>query len=229
MIMLDNFQADSSPGHAHLCGDLKDRYGEYRSADSSSLGLAVQWEFAQTVFRVEDGVFLRLRKPLGLTAIGNVVEVDGWDLKVPITKLGSLDDAVVRQFLVFKGKAEQDALTDDQREAWIKIVDSLDYGRFCAESSPQSYVEGTIRTVSAKSIYVEWQDGTKEWLPRKVAGTLAVFESGDVFGAFAKRNYKGITTRLENVSSLGRADTCYSEIPADWPPVLKVAEDGDSN
>lgn len=227
MIMLDNMQANSSPGHAHLCGDLKDGCAEYRSADSSSLGLAVQWEFTQTVFRVEEGVFLRLRNPLGLTAMGSVVEVDGWGLKVPITDLGSLDDAVVRQFLVFKGKAEKDTLTDEQREAWIKIVDSLDYGRFCAESSPQSYVEGTIRTVNAKLIYVEWQDGAKEWLPRKVAGTLAVFEAGDVFGAFAKRNYKGATIRLENISYLGRENSVYSEIPADWPPVLKVAEDGD--
>jgi hypothetical protein len=225
MTIVGDMPVAATLDQAHLAADLRPPYAHYQSAGSSSFDAAVRCEFEQLVFRIEDGVFLRLLKPLELSLAGHDVEVRGWGLRVPAIELDRLDAAVVRYFLLLQGKAEHQALSGDEHTAWMYIVDTIDYQRLCADRARPAYAEGTIRTARGDgAVYIEWQDGEREWLPARTAGALTWLRPGDAFGAFVRHDVSGRATRIEGVTSLGESETLYQRVPADWPPVLRVAE-----
>ena len=228
MITFDQMPATIPDEHVDLCSDQRVQYAECRAAENSSSETEIPMELNQKVFRIEDGVFLRLKAPLKLTTSGRNIEVKGWSLKVPAMNIDQLDLELVRHFLRLQSKAERDALQEKEHSAWVNIIDSIDYQRLCAERSPQAYCEGTIQTIQENgSIYVEWQDGETEWLSGKVASSISFLKQGDVFGAHIRRDYKDSTTRIEGVTIIGEADTPYTVLPEEWPPVLQVAEENE--
>ncbi|MBN2450841.1 MAG: hypothetical protein JXR77_10660 [Lentisphaeria bacterium] len=227
MISIGDMPVARGPSGAHLAGDLRPAYGHYESADSSSFVAGERCEFGQMLFCIEDGISLRLRKPLELLRHGREVEIRGWGLRVPVLGLDRLDAAVVRHFLLLQGKAERQALSEDEHSAWMCIVDAIDYQRLCVDRARPAYAEGTIRTVREDgAVYVEWQDGEREWVPARTAGALTWLRPGDAFGAFVRQDVSGRATRVEGVTSLGDSRTLYQAVPADWPHVLRVAEGG---
>lgn len=226
MITLGDMPLPSPSDCAALCADRWPPYALHEPAGNSAAEEAMRWQFGQKVFRIEDGVFLRIKEPLDLSFDGRFVIVDGWGLRLPVGELQRLDAELVRHFLLLQGKAERNSLSEEEHSAWICIVDSIDYQRLCVDRSRPVYVEGTVCSAGQDgAITVEWQDGKREWLPHRVANGVSCLRPGDAFSAFARKNHRGQTTRIEGVASLGRADDLYSAIPADWPPVLMVAEE----
>jgi len=132
---------------------------------------------------------------------------------------------VERHFLKLQGKAEREELSEEERQAWMHIVDCTDYQRLCADRARPFYAEGVVRKRNAAAeVFVEWEDGETEWLTGSVPGTLQCLKDGDVFSAFVKRDHRDKTVRVESVSFLGERETVYAELPPDWPPALQVAE-----
>ena len=111
MISVGSMPMAPETGGAHLAADLRPAYAHFQSANSSSFVGGERCEFAQTIFYIEDGVFLRLRERLELVRHGHEVEVRDWGLRIPVGELDRLDAAVVRHFLLLQGKAERQALT----------------------------------------------------------------------------------------------------------------------
>ena len=176
-----------------------------------------EFELKTQVFFLEKGVFIRLRKPLVLKKIGRSAFIEEWGFSIAEADLLNIEQKIPRHFLDMFSKAKNDQLTEKEQEQWINIIDSIDYESLSAEFSRPYYIEGEIRQFHANNgIYVTWQDDSTEWLGNGLTAKFRLFEKGDKFSAYIKRDRFNKVVSIENLylRNYETEKLSYSDIPS---------------
>jgi hypothetical protein len=175
---------------------------------------------------VEKGVFIRLHDALEAQFDDVDITIPKWQLDIEPERLPYVEDELARHFLRYHRGAERDSLSEEEREVWERMVDSVDYHRFTLERSRPLYEEGLL-LAKTPHLRVEWSDGAREALARSFAPVLHVVEPGEWFGAYIKRDHHGNTKALETLSLLGKPDEAlYDFDRIATPDTLEAAENG---
>lgn len=163
-----------------------------------------EFELEQKVFEIEGGQsHIRLTRPLRLRLNLDtfIVEVIDWEVSVAATKLVELPKLIVRRFLELFSAAEVNALTSEERRAYIAISDYVDFRQLTIERAPPRYLEGEILAVQP-NVVVEWHDGSTERLKDSPAKALSDLIKGDKFSAWVKLGLDNQSLSLERVKLL---------------------------
>lgn len=129
-------------------------------------------------------------------------EVVDWGVRMPCSEAENLTKAMARRFLYLFGKADEQALSEEEENAWIRILDNVDFQRFCADRSAPHYVEGTLVRLSPVCL-VDWHDGERQKISSRVAENLgSCLNPGDKFGAYVKFGRDNDVTSIERILPL---------------------------
>jgi len=149
-----------------------------------------EFKLETTIFPLESDIFIRLKKKLTLKKTKKTIEISNWGLIIDETKLSEIENLITRHFLDLYSKAKDEALTDDERSSWENIVDSLDYESFSKEIMPPQYMECTVlQKHDSKGIYLEFHDGSREWVSKKISPRFKFLKIRDFFSCYIKRDH----------------------------------------
>lgn len=133
-------------------------------------------------------------------------EVVDWGVRMPCAEAEKLPKAMARRFLYLFGKADEQSLSEEEENAWIRILDRVDFQRFCTDRAAPHYVEGTLVRLDPVCL-VNWHDGERQKIPPRVAESLAAcLEPGDKFGAYVKFGRDDAVTSIERILPLMLAE-----------------------
>jgi hypothetical protein len=175
-----------------------------------------EFELRTSVFFLEKGVFLRLRKHLILKKVGRSAFIEEWGFSIAEADLLDIEQKVPRYFLDMFSKAKNNQLTEQEHEKWINIIESIDYEALSVEFSRPYYLEGEIKQIHAnKGILVAWQDETTEWLDSLLLSNFRLFDNGDKFSAYIKRDRFNKVVSVENILSRNHESgtLSYDDLP----------------
>lgn len=205
MITYSNATPAETPQYAYVAGmEAAERHQTVPGGNASSVSHQT-CQFGQVVFPVDqNGTLLRLRSPLTLEfaksgGFGRF-EVKGWGVSMDSAKADELPRVLVRTFLQFLAKADDQRLTDEEQVRWLGILDQVDFTQFSIDRAAPHYVEG--RLSGRNPTRVVWADGTTEKLSGKAAGALYALEVGDEFSALAKLGRNNVTLSLDRIGLL---------------------------
>jgi len=129
-------------------------------------------------------------------------EIVDWGINLRFGDQGEIAREMARKFLALFGKAERDELSDAERSEWTRIVQSVDYQKFCAERSPFRYMEGELEKTQARVFVVKWHDGSSVVIDRSTAPELRVLNIRERFSALVKFGEGDKVMALQSVSIL---------------------------
>jgi hypothetical protein len=171
-------------------------------------GRRLKYEFERELLPLEGGqVLLHLRNRLMVdvdpaTMRCGVVE---WGVSLPVTEVADLPNRLARQFLTLFSKADRDSLDQAESDQWLRIIDQVDYRRFCIDRAAPQYVEGVVETKQPNFVRVRWYDDSVEKIDFPVASALNVLKKGDEFGAYVKLGLGNKAMSIERLTILSAA------------------------
>jgi hypothetical protein len=131
--------------------------------------------------------------------------VTEWGVNLPVTEVADLPNRLARQFLTLFSKADRNSLDHEESDQWLRIVDQVDYRRFCIDRAAPQYVEGTVETKQPNFVRVRWYDAMPENIEFPVASALNVLKKGDEFGAYVKLGLDNKAMSIERLTLLSAA------------------------
>jgi hypothetical protein len=148
-----------------------------------------------------------------------VLRLKGWNIEIcPAAQSDfNLDREILRKFLSLYAKAEAGTLSDSEREDWASIVTQVDYQRFCAERSPEVYVEGTLLCREEDGWRVRWHDGTEQFIQAPIGKALDLLEEGEHFGALVNFGKERAVRSLSGLSFTADRVGTSEELWQSWP------------
>jgi hypothetical protein len=162
-----------------------------------------QFEVTYSVFSLGNGVFMRLKRPLVVKKVGRDAWIEDWGLTIQAKDLTYIEERIPRYFMEMYSKAKNGYLTEQEEEWWTNIIDSIDYTSLSKELCRPQYFEGEILQIhNNKGIYVKWQDDSTEWLSNKLRKSFKLFNKGDKFSAYIRRNRFNSVSSVENIELL---------------------------
>ncbi len=198
--------------HSSLYAEADSAYvqpaSEVVATSKPDKGMRIGYKLDRELLSLEGGhLLVRLREPL-------VVEVEpatmtcgvfDWGVSLPVTQVADLPNRLARQFLNLFSKADRGLLSEQESDQWLKVVDQVDYRRFCIDRAAPQYLEGTIQTKQPTFVIVRWYDDTTEKIEFPVASALSVLWKGDEFGAYVKLGLGNKTLSIERITILSAA------------------------
>lgn len=181
-----------------------------RAADDPRSSTTPRFRYSKRAISLEGGrLLLRLLDDPQVAVDPNTLlcTVVDWGVTLPHSQIEQIDRAMGRRFLELYSKAEAQRLSENEEQAWLAILDHIDYQAFSIDRSAPQYVEATVLKASPQ-IRVEWHDGQTEWLSPEVATSLQLLTPGDRFGAFVKFDRNQKARQIERIRLLG------DELPA---------------
>jgi hypothetical protein len=160
----------------------------------------ISYTFPQKLFPIDGGkTLLRLRSAPLLTVDKAALEfeIEGWDLRMKCADVYDVPRQIARRFLYLFGRSEQRLLSDEERSAWIQILDRVDSNQFSYDRSPPRYNEGIL--LQRDPIVIEWSDGKNEKLDAGVGAALMPLDPGDTFSAYVKLGRDNRSLEIERV------------------------------
>ena len=148
-----------------------------------------------------------------------VLRIRGWGIEISpaAQREFNLDREILRRFLSLYGKAEAGGLSAVEQEDWASIVAQVDYQRFCAERSPEVYVEGRLVAREDDAWRVQWHDGSEQSISAPIGRQLDLLEDGEQFGAFVRFGKDRAVTSLSGLSFLTWQAQTSEELWNSWP------------
>jgi hypothetical protein len=150
-----------------------------------------------------------------------VFRIKGWGVQFGLYDENrfNIDRVLLRKFLDLYSKAEAGCLKDDERNQWISISTLVDYQRFCAERSPEVYVEGTLLGREQDAWRVRWHDGTEQRIDIVVGRPLEIIDVGQRFGAMIRMGKGNTIVSVTNISFVAEPAATSEELWQSWPTV----------
>ena len=167
------------------------------------------------------GQHLGLTTDLTAEAFLNVgiCRIKGWGVQFGLYEDSSvnIDRVLLRKFLELYGKAEAGSLKDTERSQWMSIVSQVDYQRFCAERSPEVYIEGVLVSRETDAWVVRWHDGSEQRLEITAGMPLDILDDGQRFGAMIRTGKGNAIISISNISFLTEPVSTSEELWQSWP------------
>ena len=161
------------------------------------------FEVQQKCFAVGDRILSLEEKPMiAVYAQRQRFEIVDWGINLAFGEQNKIAREMVRKFLTLFSKAERDSLTGEENAEWVKISQSVNYRKFCAERAPFRYVEGEFVRTAADGFVVTWHDGSSNVVSRTAAPELGLLNDGERFSAMARFGDENKVVALESVSIL---------------------------
>ncbi len=147
-----------------------------------------------------------------------VLRLKGWGINISSWSESdfNLDREIIRKFLALYSKAEANMLSDTERENWATIVDQVDYQRFCAERSPEVYMEGELLHHEAAGWHVVWHDGTEQSIANEIGLQLNLVDEGERFGVMVKFGKNREVQSLSQLSHIVESTATSEELWQSW-------------
>ena len=171
-------------------------------------GMRIGYKLDRELLSLEGGQLLvRLRRPLTVEVDPSTMNcgVFDWGVTLPVSQVAELPNRLARQFLSLFSKADRGVLSDQESDQWLKVVDQVDYRRFCIDRAAPQYLEGQIQTKQPTFVIVRWYDDTPEKIEFPVASALSVLQKGDEFGAYVKLGLDNKAISIERLTILSAA------------------------
>lgn len=166
------------------------------------------YKFEKELLPLEGGhLLLRLRDRLTVELDPTTMHcgVSDWNVRLPVSQVAELPQQLARQFLLLFSKADAGQMSELESNVWLKVVDQVDYRRFCIDRAAPQYLEGTIQTKQPTFVIVRWHDDTSEKIEFPVASALSVLQKGDEFGAYVKLGLDNKAMSIERLTILSAA------------------------
>jgi hypothetical protein len=194
-------QADIAPTqNAYVDGLNPPVPTQLAAAKAPSADRRISYTLPQKLFPVDGGkTLLRLRSSPILAVDSKTLEfeIEGWGLRMRCADVHDVPRQIVRRFLYLFGRSEQRLLSNEERAAWIDILDRVDSNQFSFDRSAPHYQEGIL--LQRDPIVVEWSDGKNEKLDADVGAALTPLDPGDTFSAYVKLGRSNKSVGIERV------------------------------
>ena len=146
----------------------------------------------QEIGDMDVGAPLKLRRvPRVVLRDASEVCIDDWGIKIaPVVEAAPdrIAKDVERRFRALYRKAQQQALTSDERRMWRNMLADLDSDAYVESCSPAVFTIGVIKSINPKYAIVQWSDDPEEneRVDGEMLKAISFLRDGDVFSASAK-------------------------------------------
>jgi len=148
-----------------------------------------------------------------------VMRIKGWGVQFHLYDDANvnIDRLLVRKFLDLYGKAENGRLDDTEKEEWMSVVSQVDYQRFCAERSPELYMEGKLLARDDHGWLVRWHDGTEQQIDESIGRALDILDPEQRFGAMVRIGKGNTVASLRSISFVAEPELTSENLWQSWP------------